>query len=1643
MNKKCLNREQIQHKKRKSSDSTELQIIEGQCKSIALTPFLLILLNLLITSFTFAGSIIKDFEFPANTIKVDNRDSYSLVSLPGCDLTTQEVGKPTLPYANLNILIPASAEITGVEILDTNRIEIPGEFLLYPAQPPIKTSDQTERPFSYPDQATYQLSSEYPAKMNEIIPSGNKSEYRIGGVFLYPLKYIPAEKKLILYERIKIRINYEERRHEVGFLTEDQKQLFSREVKDLVINPEDISRFSPQTRVSDNPDADYIILTSTSLEPRFAPMVNWLRKTGIWADTFNTTWVYAHYTGYDNAEKIRKFIIDYYTNHGLKYILLAGDISVIPKRGAYAIVNTSPATIDSLIPCDLYYFDMQYSWDGNGNHIYGDTWTISGRKDTVDLYYDVYGGRWPVETNAEVDTLIRKYMTYVKNPDTLYEKRMLLPYGYLWSGYSARTSEDSIANFTPTGWTDRYIANTQVVNEVRDSLNNGFGFCHMVGHGNEQGVYWTSTGPDMYTTNYSHPSSQTNYNKLVIANSNACYSGSFDYSAADCLAEEMLKARGSAIAVMMNSRYGWGYTTQIGPSELLDVRFYHFLFSRDSVRMANCHQASKQVYRNSAMSDLCWRWCYYELNLFGEPSMMVWKDNPKKVVAKFSSTIYTGSQIFAVTCSSQSTVLSGATVCLWKGSEVYTKGTTNASGQVSLSISPATIGYMYVTITAKNKFPYEDSSLISLGHDFGVTAIEYPTGSIDSTGSTIIPRARVKNYGGFTDTATVTFRIINTSYTSSRTKILNAGFEDTVNFTAWTPVRGIYTTRCSTYRLSDALTSNDTLSSSVTVTVKDIGLTAIEYPTGSIDSTSSIIPRARVKNYGSSNETFNVTCRIVGTSYNQTRSKTLSAGAEDTVNFTTWLPIRGTYTTRCSVYLSTDVMKTNDTLGNTFTVQVKDVGVTAIENPAGSIDSTSLSVIPRARIKNYGTNSAAFNVTFKIGSSYTNTRAKTISAGIEDTVNFTSWIPVRGTQTLRCSTSLSNDVVKANDTLSSFITVQVKDVGVTQIVVPSGNIDSTGSITPQVKIKNFGTNSVSFNVALKIGTDYTATRSKMLGSGVEDTVNFLAWQPIRGTYPTRCSTFLANDVVPGNDTLSGSFRVVVHDVGVAEIIQPVGIIDTNATIIPKAKMRNFGNNAEIFNVRYSITGPVKTNWSDDTTVTVNATDSMIVNFTPWTIGIRGNYTTRCSTYLVTDMGSSNNVLAGVFTVQVKDFTVTRVSQPYNLVDSGVTTYPKAVIHNCGTTDENNVPVVLYIIGTSYADTQQVSLASGDSTEKPFADFLANVARGNYTIRCTTKLIGDTVAGNNLATKEFAIRVRDVGVVEIIQPIDSIDSTTTSVIPKAKIKNFGTNPENFSVIFSISGLGWSSTKAVSNLNAGAEQIVEFDPWTIGPRGNYTVKCSTELSNDMYPENNTLQHNLVVLVDTILPETPILISPINDVWLTNTSVVFNWTTVLGFDIPSPVRYILQVDTTTNFTTPISDTTSLVFDTVNLTQAHYYWRVRAYDLTGNQGVFSTYDSFGIDNTAPSVPNLISPINNASLADSFVQFYWNHSSDNVSGVNNYWLQVANDSNFTSPIDTTTSDTTITMILRNIKYWHVKAIDQADNASNWSLRRLLTVTGI
>ncbi len=441
---------------------------------------------------------------------------------------------------------------------------------------------------------------------------------------------------------------------------------------------------------------------------------------------------------------------------------------------------------------------------------------------------------------------MNKVLTHEKNPPTDYLRRMLMADALLWTGYDHQQSNDSIAAITPAGWTDVTIHDPGSSTIVRDSIDNGFQFVHLIGHGNEYGVY--DGGSAYYNTNFAN--SQTNGDRVNLMNSIACYTGNFEYS--DCCAEAAHnRDGGGSIAAIFNSRYGWGTPPNLGPSEKLDIRFYDYFFNHDTMPIGITHALSKEVYRSAAMTQQVWRWCYYELNLFGDPLLLMYEDVPGQLDASYSSPIPVGNQSFTVTVTASSTPVAAALVCLSKGSEVYARGYTNSSGQATFSINPTTVGYMFVTATRANYLPDEDTCQVVPGSgDAGVLRIVAPADTVDSA-TVVTPQAWVKNYGNIPVTFPVTMHI-DPAYTDTQSITdLAPGDSSLVSFSNWTAApRNAQAVRCSTALTDDDDTDNDTLSGSVVVRVQDVGIVGINIPMGTYSPGAVVAPAVTFRNYG-------------------------------------------------------------------------------------------------------------------------------------------------------------------------------------------------------------------------------------------------------------------------------------------------------------------------------------------------------------------------------------------------------------------------------------------------------------------------------------------------------------------------------------------------------------------------------------------------------------------------------------------------------------------------------------------------------------------------------------------------------------------------------------------------------------------------
>jgi voltage-gated potassium channel Kch len=409
------------------------------------------------------------------------------------------------------------------------------------------------------------------------------------------------------------------------------------------------------------------------------------------------------------------------------------------------------------------------------------------------------------------------------------------------------------------------------------------------------------------------------------------------------------------------------------------------------------------------------------------------------------------------------------------------------------------------------------------------------------------------------------------------------------------------------------------------------------------------------------------------------------------------------------------------------------------------------------------------------------------------------------------------------------------DAGVAAIVKPGAFIPP-GAISPLVRVMNCGSNAITFPVVFRI-TDSsgalsyrdTATASG-LAPGETMQVSFAAWSAQNGRYTVICSTRLADDAVPANDTLSRQVWVVTNDVGVSRIIVPAGILDSSVVVVPSAEVRNSGSRPETFKVFFGIGG-----WNDSVQVADLAVgDSATVVFDTWPKPHAPQvYTARCSTWAAGDQNPGNDTASVGFMVVVLDLDVgvDRIIAPAGSFDSSVAVAPSARVSNPGARVATFK--VFCRISDGWSDSVQVTdLAAGDSALVVFDTWPKPHAVQGYAVQCSTWAAGDMCSGNDVASGEFTVTGPDlnVAVKRIIAPVGPFDSSV-AVAPSARVSNLGSRAATFKVFFRVSD-GWWDSVQVADLATGDSATVVFDTW---PKphipGGYTMRCSTYLAGDV--------------------------------------------------------------------------------------------------------------------------------------------------------------------------------------------------------------------
>lgn len=645
--------------------------------------------------------------FPDAKVAESGISGYDRITITGLPLSNIP-GAPLLPVKYVNLLLPPGARAVSVDVVYSDEKRMEGAFLPAPGRRETPLSEKPGKQAPGPDRAIYDSREAYPASQAELVHQGSMGGLGAATVKVYPARYRGAERELLRSTEVVISLrlargNGPDHNGGRGAI----RELAGR----LVENRRDIDAWYPEVRDKSgkNGSCDLLIITGAPFDTVLLRLANWKSSRGLVSKIITTDSIYSGYPGSDRQEKIRNYIREHVQTLGVSYVILGGDTAVVPARVTYAMASG----YDSLAPgrdslrADLYYSDLDGTWDANGNGLYGEM------ADSVDMYPDVVVGRAPINSVADAQTFVRKVMEYEQGAMSDFLDRASLwaeMLDYETDGAAAAQILDrdhltpyfkpaeklyeTSGNQTRASTLDAYRQGRHLVNHVGHawytSMNVGPGFT---------GVHEIRAGDfDTIPTG----------GRWGIIYSIGCMPAAIERS---CLAERYVNSpQGGGAAFIGNCSYGWylPYFAGYGSSDLYNQQFFQKLLAENSPALGMAHTAAKAQFIGAAQGENEFRWIMYGLNLIGDPTLAVWTGEAESLGVLCADSLTVGQNSLAVAVLKNGRPQAEAAVTII-GDSTYGLALTDGTGHALVPVLPSAGDTLKLTATARNSIPFEKS----------------------------------------------------------------------------------------------------------------------------------------------------------------------------------------------------------------------------------------------------------------------------------------------------------------------------------------------------------------------------------------------------------------------------------------------------------------------------------------------------------------------------------------------------------------------------------------------------------------------------------------------------------------------------------------------------------------------------------------------------------------------------------------------------------------------------------------------------------------------------------------------------------------------------------------------------------------------
>jgi hypothetical protein len=577
-------------------------------------------------------------------------------------------GEPLLPAKGAYILIPSQTKCIDIVVSPGEMIHLGTGFNIPPVSEMIPYTEISTEKKLVCNQVIYNSDTVFPESFFTKIGVFNCRGYNILVLKLFPVKYNPVSGDIFYYKDLTVKVSLEE---------SDASSIIRNSINDknIVQNKVDNSRListydTHNIQTSNTDNYKFVIITSEELKNdngqySFNDLKNKRISQGISTTIVSVEEIVSnpdfYYDGiwgdmnpdnpflserpktprYDNyyndtAAKIRNFIRYAYSEWGTEYVLLGGDTGIIPERDLLEY--------DGACAGDIYYSCLHGSYNNcNQKNAFGHWWSTVVN-DQIDLLGEVAVGRACVDNPDGVynfTSKVLKYTEYTKSDpylrNSLFLGEILVDSPYIYgSDYLEQLIEGSdYGGYSTVGFSSKIFNILEWYEEDYDwttrsrlinRLNKPNDYIHIINH---DGHAKTDLNMNIEIEDIDKLKNE----KPFFVYSVGCFSGEFDNSEDDCFAEYItVKTEYGAFAGIWNSHFGYfSLDDRYDCAANRFLReFWDAIFNEDegisSIGWANQDSKEDNLWR---LDEEYMRKTYYELNLFGDPTISFIELEPK------------------------------------------------------------------------------------------------------------------------------------------------------------------------------------------------------------------------------------------------------------------------------------------------------------------------------------------------------------------------------------------------------------------------------------------------------------------------------------------------------------------------------------------------------------------------------------------------------------------------------------------------------------------------------------------------------------------------------------------------------------------------------------------------------------------------------------------------------------------------------------------------------------------------------------------------------------------------------------------------------------------------------------------------------